>query len=460
MARKTVESYAAFENIGGTISIVLYYDDGGADTVENVSVSEGKFLIDLLRHEKPVSYDASRKRISTLQQEPVGEGEGGTLTPVFTLENWLNARVYLRNAINWEFPGGIYKNYTEWTAAQKAELEANYRIVLNNSLLDLSEAPPLAYVPHGTETAVTYLSSALAWKYYLGHVAHSLVVEADDRVNWSLADQTEEERKIILDGKAFFLLREDNTYHISRGTFGGVTYGNPSRLFKFLIDNDLIGSSHLSTICNLIGWSRQMVHFTGAHEADNVYDQWQYYGLPPIERVINGTIQTSLPSNGVKHRTGGCHGTVGFFRALLRIINIPVRREAGGGHALHGFPTIDKYLSHGDDPYNGFFRRSTEIPNSELLISQATFNQWFTDASDPGQNVGRRVRELALQYLPLYLLRMHCTDLSAGRNHAESDVAAAFDNNYSVAQLEAQHLWQRMDEKIASSGGCSEIPYY
>ena len=33
MARKTVSSYAVFENVGGTRDIVFYYEGGGAGTM-------------------------------------------------------------------------------------------------------------------------------------------------------------------------------------------------------------------------------------------------------------------------------------------------------------------------------------------------------------------------------------------------------------------------------------------
>ena len=458
MARKKVNSYAVFQNVNGTVSINLYYQGGGADTIPDLNAKESKYIIDLLRNEKPISYDHNLRRLSTLSLEPVGESEGGYLDPVFSLHHWLDARPAIRNAINWEFPGGVVRNYIYWSAGEKAALENNYNTVLRNQQLNLGEAPPLAYTPQGTEQAVTRLSAQVAWNYYIGHVAQSLVVEADKRVNWSLMDQTNEEKTILLDGRSFFNRRNDNTYNIDRSNIGGVTYGNPSRLYRFLEDNNLIASNHFNTIANVIGWSRELVHFTGANEAANVFDQWQYWGLPPIERVINGTVKTSSPGDGVKRRTGGCRGTTGFLRALLRIVNIPVKPEFAAGHALPGFPSVDRYLSHGDDPYNQLFKSAPEIPNRELLITQATFNQWFVGNPNAEDNVGRQTRELALQYLSNYLLKMHCNDLAAGRNHANSTVAEVFERNYTVAQLEAMNLWTRMDTKIAALGGCGAIP--
>ena len=75
MARLTVTNYAVFHNIGGASDIVFYYQGSGADSVSGVPVAEAAYIVDLLRNEKPISYDAALKRLSTLTPEPVGEGE-------------------------------------------------------------------------------------------------------------------------------------------------------------------------------------------------------------------------------------------------------------------------------------------------------------------------------------------------------------------------------------------------
>lgn len=75
MARKTVTHYAVFHNIGGASDIVFYYQGGGADSVSGIPFAEAAYIVDLLRNEKPMSYDHARKRVSTLYPEPAGEGE-------------------------------------------------------------------------------------------------------------------------------------------------------------------------------------------------------------------------------------------------------------------------------------------------------------------------------------------------------------------------------------------------
>ena len=75
MARKNVTHYAVFHNIGAKTSVVVYYQGGGADVIKDLDYKEAGFIVDLLRNEKPMSYDATRARLSTLHPEPVGEGE-------------------------------------------------------------------------------------------------------------------------------------------------------------------------------------------------------------------------------------------------------------------------------------------------------------------------------------------------------------------------------------------------
>ncbi|GAA4466658.1 hypothetical protein GCM10023189_49130 [Nibrella saemangeumensis] len=75
MARKTISHYAVFHNIGAGSDIVLYYQGGGADSVQDIPVAEAAYMVNLLRNEKPMSYDHDRKRLSTLNPEPAGESE-------------------------------------------------------------------------------------------------------------------------------------------------------------------------------------------------------------------------------------------------------------------------------------------------------------------------------------------------------------------------------------------------
>ena len=71
--RKALTHYAVFHNVGGKSEIVVYYHGGGADIIKDLDYSEAAYMVDLLRNERHMSYDASRKRLSTLDPEPTEE---------------------------------------------------------------------------------------------------------------------------------------------------------------------------------------------------------------------------------------------------------------------------------------------------------------------------------------------------------------------------------------------------
>ncbi len=72
---KVIERYAFFWNVRdneGTLQ--LQFSDGSGDQVLVDSPQEGLLLLDVLRNEKPVFYDAQHKIVMT-GLESVGEGE-------------------------------------------------------------------------------------------------------------------------------------------------------------------------------------------------------------------------------------------------------------------------------------------------------------------------------------------------------------------------------------------------
>jgi len=245
---------------------------------------------------------------------------------------------------------------------------------------------------------------------------------------------------------------------------GAVTPGDPVRTFRFLQAGGRLSTTPRLTIDGLLAWCRgHLVHYGGGSDIANVLDYWQYAGVPPVERMISGTVRSSQPAAGARHWTKGCDGTTGFLRTVLRMANIPMEQVRRAGHALPHFVRERLYLSHGDDPYGGLSEATPSIPISALPIEPAKFDAWFgptVPVPNVTKNVGRRVLELAIQYLPNLLLHHHCYDLAHGLSHANSTVFTSdFQNSlYTVADLEAAHLWQRMDAKIAQLGGCANIP--
>jgi hypothetical protein len=384
---------------------------------------------------------------------------------------WLAAHPTIAQAIVWEnSTRGVSAPvaFPEWTRSQKEALSDAFRLAWQGNLdPQVDPAPNIIQVLDG-EFAYTALAPQNAWRLYLSYIANSLVLEVGNRVSWSLAGYSPESLRIILDSREMFQWSSTyRGYEIVRERSGWAVPATPKTALGFLTNNRVArASSTAEAIANLLEWCRRnLYHYMGGPGGKNMEDHWQYRGYPPVSRVIAGTTLTSDPSSGNVHWTGGCHGTVGFLRANLRAINIPVKAVDVTEHALPFFPTESRYLSHADDLYNALSQIHPPKPNppfpaSKLLIDQTKFDSWFGSGipeDTKKKNLGRRVKELALETLPVLVLKQHCKDLAAKRSHADSAVYGTFKQNYSVAQLEAANLWTRLNAELARLGGCIEF---
>ena len=396
--------------------------------------------------------------------------------PEIEVGAWLDSHPAIANAIVWEtvargaaHGGATPVPFREWSRLQKDYLAAAFRLAWRGEAIELADPPPNIIQVADDDFVDTALKPDDAWRLYVAHIANSLALEAGNRLAWSLNSYAPESLKIIFDSREMFTWSSKyHGYAIDPAHSEWAVPTTPRKALAFLSTNRIANATSTEgAIAGLLEWCRRnLYHFAGQPGGKNTEDLWQYRGFPPVTRVMTGTTQTSDPGAGSQHRTAGCHGTVGFLRATLRAINIPVKSVEVTGHALAFFPTESRYLSHGDDPYNALARmyppkNSPPFPASKFLIDQAKFNAWFgtsiTEAAKK-KNVGRRPIELALEALPVYLLNKYCGDLAAKRSHATSDVYNIFKDVYSVTQLETANLWGRMDAEIAKLGGCALIP--
>jgi hypothetical protein len=326
----------------------------------------------------------------------------------------------------------------------------------------VADVPPNQAALADDQLVTTILATGDAWAYYKASVAQSLAAEIGQQLGWSLTGHSADQLAQLFDSRQMFLWSAAPAGYRIDSMHGHLVPGPPARSYEFLGTSSLIANDRLATLANVVGWCRaNLVHFSGGTTAANMQDQWQYRGWPPMARVLDGTLQTSHPALGTLHRTAGCWGTVGLLRALLRVISVPVKLVTNAGHAQPWFMVDGRYLSHGDDPYNALTKASPPIPPGEILIDQTKFDDWFgSGVSDAAKlaNVGRRSRELAVTYLPNYLLHAYCHDQSAGAAHGVGQVFDIFTPNYTVAALEAANLWTRMDAKVSGFGGCPHVP--
>ncbi len=313
------------------------------------------------------------------------------------LNPWLLSNQNIRNKIIWRKRRAYA--YDDWSEAKKADLANAFDKIKNGENLNIPSEPPHSnHLNASGELFSTELNEVDAWNYFIHYLAHTLFIEICNKVTWSLTGMTEDQLELLLDSETMFhyvsardkwaVLRDHNTLF----AHGAAMPGSPYRIFKFLSDEQIIKGDQLATTEALIEWSRDnMAHFFGRWNPQNMTTHWGYDGWPPVESILEGTTH---PTEGLHHWTAGCWGTNGFLRYVMRATNIPVTLNVVCGHALPGFPTIDRYLSHGDDPYN----KNTKDANAsgaDILINGSTFMEWFGNVQDSCHNVGRKSREFA-----------------------------------------------------------------
>ena len=311
----------------------------------------------------------------------------------------------------------------------------------------------------------TDLDEPNARALYFAQVAHSLALEIRGDLPWSLCDHLASADQVLSPVVGHY------SSHSADGQPGGplrfrylaeVTPAHPTVTYAFLTENGLIGATRFETIGKLLNWSSQLAHFIGPINTINAEGHWQYRGAPPVSRTIAGTVAepTSQPNySKFGHWTRGCWGTMGFLKNVLMSVNIPVIPKAvldpACTHATPYFPSDDKYMSHGDDPYTFFGEGNVTVvpPIGAFLIDEATYTQWFTGATEyVCSNISRRPAELALALLPDPLAVKYCNDVQDNLDHASGSVYKAFSSYYTLAELEAADLWNRLSQRATELG--------
>jgi len=316
-------------------------------------------------------------------------------------------------------------------------------------------------------SALLNLSEKDAWVVFRSYAAFILTAEIEHWFPWSLAGLEEADLDdVFLSGYYTFLTNNPDSNIQPPGTgyfLREITPAPPTAVMKFLRDNNIIRATQEETVAALLNWMKRLNHISGAlGTALNYFYHWGYRGPPPLSRIFVGTQMTdpefSYP--GIRNWIHACFGSTYFMQWVLRIAHIPARQVWVCGHSTVYFPTLKKYLSHADDPYNSYNKSPPDFPKTELLVDIATMKAWF--GSDPTQasgvqcnNIGRTPQDLALKHLPDYLLYQYCEDLKDGKSHGEGSVAESFKDVYSVADLEALKLWGKLEQKLQAGGGCA-----
>ena len=312
---------------------------------------------------------------------------------------WLARHPAAAAALVWERPGGALHPWRDWSPAERRDLyDAFWRARMDEEPV-IPEAPSDATPQSAGQSAGTWFPEDRAWPLFVAHVGQTLAVEEARWVPWSIAGYGPAQLAVLLDSRAFFRWHHlAPRYAVITQNHGSAGPSDPIAAFRFLRQSGMIGATSRETLGRLLQWCRvNLIHYVGSLEPANCVNHWGYSGMPPVQRMIRGTVRTSDRQRG--HYTVGCQGTVGFLRAVLRTANLTVELVVRCGHSLPYFLEDGLYLSHGDDPYGSLSTFDPPRPAAELLIGQRTFDLWF-GAGVPEQqvcsNVARQPVELAL----------------------------------------------------------------
>ena len=363
--------------------------------------------------------------------------------------------------------------WKEWPAIFKQDLSAAFSATMawwESGMVSYpgTQAPDVpsnqreALVYHGTIPARTgtILSETDIARIYNARIAMLLATEIYSWVPWSiksyLQPHTSNAFNPLFDDRMAGRVHKDASgtdVPSGRGPMYHVTPGNPLTVLKFLKTNNLIGATRADTVERILNWARwNLSHMFGDYGAPNHYRYWQYWGQPPVAKILSRTITTfpGLQSEAYnpQHWINGCFGTSSLLVELFQAVNIPVEQVRVGWHNSVYFIGERKYMTHGDDPYDNF-AKSTR-PVSAFLIDPVKYAAWFpgNDPNAGDANVARGVMEDNIDYPSDALVNLHRLDVQEGRTHADSRVFQYYARWYSVAALEQKGLWQRLDAKL------------
>lgn len=454
-------------------SMKPYVDERRPYALCQASLDQFDWHVDLLRNEKS-AYGIIDKRDMTrigLRSSPLPVAMVDTPDP-YDLEDWLSANPEIAEAIVWHDADGPHA-YRDWSRAWRRDLRAHFHHACSMADAGLTYPPRNLISTPDQGYPETAISGADAGALYMSNIAQCLAAEFANWTRWSLAGLSRDNKRELLSSEAFFFRdSQSGNYAIDPRKLGFSLPAPGNHAAAFLVRNGLMGHDARRTVANLLNWChRNLVHFRHGFTVANCRNYWDYAGLTPLTRIMAARKGTPTDPSRAVHATAGCWGTMGFLRNVLRVVNIPVTmaRHPAHAHAMVEFPSLGLYLSHADDPYDPSVYTIDPFDMDDLLIDRSTFQAWFgphVAAARAQANVARRANELAVEHLAIRLLHYHCDDTAHQRPPERSRVylravdgvdGFALDQYFTVAELKAKGLWDRLDRKIAELGGCAAV---
>ena len=363
-----------------------------------------------------------------------------------------------RQFVKWRGLNGDVVEFQNWTDERKNILE-NFLDNIDSGSVDLGLPDCFTQVEE-PKVAFCTITEAEAFSSYTAHLAQTLWASYHFP-QFHIGHLSDNSKSNLLDSTRFFILYQyPQYYQLNYELIGAACPGDPRRVFTFMVENSLIGDSHLSTIVSCLNWCRRLWHHTGLQgitQKENHIRHWNYNGHPPIERVINGT---TLPDDEYQRKRNyvfGCHGTIGLLSLMLRLVNIPVEyfhNEFANHHGQAFFPTVNKFLSHGDNPHSRMISDYPSVPYEELLLDPDVFHSRFNKIGDV-VNIDNECFDLALKYLTPYILNKLCQHRN---NKIQNDpVGERLVTLYGKDTLEFNKKLELIHDGIAKRGGCDAV---
>jgi len=455
-------------------------------------------------------YDEWSDETPTLDARPDVNYSGYAPRPVPDLDCWLSsAHPEMAAALKWQAQFGKVA-YPDWSYDQQSDLQQSFAYYWNwfefgypgdGDYLSTGYPFPVNQATDGE----TRLLPDEAWHYFVDVTGMALAAQLGHWFAWDLRSYNYiyyEDLRYLLDSEEMFLgnywtFETDNefTYRVipvdplnGWPTHGAVTLTSPMKSLLFLLGNGLIRASAEETLYAALDWGRDhLLHFNGGLLDPSVEQAvWQYGGQPPVQQIIDGTQSTQAGEDayGVVHWTMGCHGTAGFYKAVLRTASIPVHVDGNRFHSGMGFPigpwAVAAHITHADDIYAQTFRdqnlglpyeHPTTGPTSSagLFVDDSEYVGLFDSNLHPVEEIIANVDWSLSRYIAYwqpvpttYTMRAYCSDLARGVSHADGDVYGLFTysgvaaTNLGLQVLENNALWEWLeDRRVNYPGGCS-----
>ena len=417
---------------------------------------------------------------------------------------WLMRNTKVADSIFWEDNDGP-KKWSEWSPERKKELRDAFwettewfkngrtgpdPVDFNDPLDNVS---PDKSSP---ELLITQAFSADdAWSAYLAYLAWGLSIEIQDLLPWSLTDYDSDALEMLFNSQDWYFFFE-NEYWMMYNC--DAVPAPPAFTLRFIEDNGiapLLGGDPKErmkqSIAMLLEWCRDnLVHFHGYWYFGNMFNHFWYLGYPPVSRIVNSTKcndryrpfidfhSNTCTKDRQHHWTGGCQGTVGVIKQVLRAINIPVLHFSRCEHGQAYFGYLNLYLPDGDLPYgsrdylHNVVKDETKVPPykeepvpiEHLLIDPVSFENFFpSDLSEycldvRNINTDRGLAEVTIEYLTNIVLKNYCEDVL---NNPEIDFFNGTDYNVFFSELgncNKSCLCRAFKEFLFSPGAGCESP--